>query len=137
MKLENIVEALGLGAAREARQLVERLPGPALTVVTLDGAITRALERAGHRPSPPDPRAGDAALALGLPDGDAALAAIERLWVAVRAGGTLGVVCADTELERARVAGLFVRVGVRGLRQEVDGGLVFTLAEVAPLPARS
>jgi len=139
MKLTNIVEALGLGAAREARQLVARLPGRALSVVTQDGALVRALERAGHRALAPDAQGADAALALGLPEDDEALAALQRLFAATRPGGMLGVVSvqSSSSLDRARVAGLFLRVGCSALHQDVDGGLVFTTGEVSmsPVPA--
>jgi hypothetical protein len=136
MKLVNLVEALGLGAAREARQLVARLPGRSLAVVTVDGAIARALERAGHRALSPEAGPGDAALALALPEDGQALPALERLFAATRPGGMLGVASAasSSSLDRARVAGLFLRVGCGALRQEVDGSLVLTSAQVLAVP---
>jgi len=120
-----ILEALGLGAAREARQLVERLPEPALAVATLDEAIARALEKAGHRTSV---GGADAALSLALPDGEAGYERLRRIVHQTRPGG---LVIVAGGADRARDAGLLLRVGLTALRQVVDGGAVFSCGVVA------
>jgi hypothetical protein len=102
-----------------------------MAVVAEDGALVRALVRAGHRVVALDENGADAALALGLPDDDRALDALRRLFAATRPGGMLGVVSVQSSstLDRARVAGLFLRVGAGALHQHVEGGLVFTTGE--------
>jgi hypothetical protein len=138
MKLAGVVQAigetLGLGAVREARQLVGRLPQGDLLVATSDETIARALGRARHRRALVDGSGlADAALSRELPEGDEGLVLLERLAAATRAGGVVIVGRAQPlsgSLERQRAAGLVLRAGLVELRQEADGGTVFTSGRV-------
>ena len=131
---ETLGETLGLGAAKDARQLVARLTARDLLVATAEEPIARALARAHHRRALLDASGlADAALASELPDGDEGLALLERLAAATRSGGEV-VVARPQPLgrspERARVAGLFVRAGLVELNQDADGGTIFTRGRV-------
>ena len=135
MTLRGIVEALGLGATRDARLLVARLPfadGP--LVATGEEIVARALERAGLRHVGLDAvGSADVAIAIALPDGDDALAAILALAAATREGGLVQVALPPSlgrPVDRARAIGLFLRAGLVGLAQEIDGGTVYTVGRV-------
>ena len=138
MTLTGLIEALGFGSARDARLLVERLPpGTGLTVATADERIARALDKAQHCRAALAPGAlADAALALGVPEGDAGLATLEQLVGATRDGGQV-IIASIPELgrtvDRARVSGLFLRMGLVGLMQDVQGGVVYTMGRVKHL----
>ena len=130
MTLGGIIEALGFGAAREAKLLVARLPRAGMAVATLDDAIARALERGGHRVAPVEAGGAEAALSLPLPvadDGGDALDRLVRLARAVQPGGEIIVAGGD---DRARDAGLMLRAGLTALRQDADGAAVFTSGRV-------
>jgi hypothetical protein len=132
--VQTLGEKLGLGAVREARLLVGKLPPGDLLVATAEEPIARALGRARHRRALVDGSGlADAALSRELPDDDEGLALIERLAAATREGGVV-IVARPQPLgrstERTRAAGLFLRVGLVELRQESDGGTVFTSGRV-------
>lgn len=131
MSITGLIEALGFGAARDARLLVERLPKrQGLTVATEDERIAKALSRAQHRRALLDAQgSADAAVALELPEGEAALVAIERLAAATRSGGLVMMALSD-EGERTRTAGLFLRAGLVDLAQARDEGLIVTVGRV-------
>ena len=131
MTLAGIIEALGLGSARDARELVGRLDGAGRLVATLDDPVARALLRAGHRVAAA-PELADAALALGLPSGGEALPRLQRLRDATRAGGRLVVATPSgtRDPDRAKVAGLLLRIGCTALHQDGDGGIVFSSGQV-------
>lgn len=131
MTITGLIEALGFGAARDARLLVERLPArTGLTVATADERLARALEKAQHRRTLLDAQGGaDAAVALELPEGEEALASLERLAAATRDGG-LVMLALPSGLDRARAAGLFLRAGMVDLAQAVDGGVFVTVGRV-------
>jgi hypothetical protein len=118
-----IIEALGLGASRDAKLLVARLrPGSA--AATLDEAVARALERGGHSVVDHD---AELALSLALPeDNGQAFERVLELVRAVRPGGEVLLIAGD----RARDAGLMLRAGLSSLRQDTDGGAVFTSGRV-------
>jgi hypothetical protein len=122
--LGGIMDALGLGAARDARELVARLPRANMAVVTLDETVARALERTGHRVVAAD---GEAALALALPAGDEGFERLARLVRATSAGARVIVLSGG---DRARDAGLLLRARLSGLRQDEAGGSVYTSGEV-------
>jgi hypothetical protein len=135
MTLAGVLSALGLGAARAARALVARLPAGPLAVAAVDEEVVRALEKAGHRAiaadRPPSGERADAALALGLPEGDEALLVLERLLRATRPGGSVLIGRTAPRAEsRARIAGLMLRAGLVAPRQDVDDGNVVTTGEV-------
>jgi len=129
--LGGIIEKLGLGAAGDAKQLVARLPGSGLAVAAIEEVLLRALARAGHRQAALDGDSAEAAIALDLPEGDAAYAMLERIVAATRVGGT--VIVAGTSAraqDRARIAGLLLRAGLVALRQDLEGSTVYTSARV-------
>ena len=134
MKISTLIEAIGLGAAREARLLVARLPEAGMIVAASEDAVTRALARARHEHIALT-RAGHAAAALSLelPADDAGLVRVEQLVAATRHGGVV-IVCESQSLggslERARTAGLFLRAGLVELAQETVGGTTFTTGRV-------
>lgn len=134
MKLSTLIEALGLGAARDAKRLVARLPEPGMLVATSDERIARALSRARHeRVAPANGGHAAAALSLELPVGDEALAHVQALCAATRDGGV--VIVGESQrlggsLERARTAGLLLRAGLFSLAQEALGSAVFTSGHV-------
>ena len=121
MTIGGIIEALGLGAAREAKLLVGRLTGEGMAVATLDDAIARALERAGHRVVTEGAQMG---LSLPLPEDGAA--AVERLTQLARAVHPGGEVILLGGSDRARDGGLMLRAGLSSLRQFSEGGIVLT-----------
>ena len=135
MTLAGIMEGLGLGAARDAKRLVANLRGDGLRVATAHDTIGRALLKARHQPVAVQEGAeADAALALGLPDGDEAASALEALIAATRSGAPVAVLTPSglgQEGERARVAGLFLRAGLVNLRQDDERGLPVTHGVVA------
>jgi hypothetical protein len=124
MNLGRVLEAVGLGAARDARLLVARLPQAGMTVATRDEAIVRALQRGKHQHAAT--LEADAALALVVPEGEEGLLFIEQLMTTTRAGGIVGVAHA----ERERIAGLFLRAGLEQLRQDNEGGTILTTGRV-------
>jgi hypothetical protein len=129
VSIGGIIEALGLGAAREARLLVARLPRAGMLVATLDEPVAKALERAGHRLASVETGGADAALALPLPapgDGHDATDALERLARLMRATQPGGEVIVAGGEDRARDAGVLLRAGLTALRQDEDGGSLFT-----------
>ncbi|MEO6953396.1 MAG: hypothetical protein ABI321_16465 [Polyangia bacterium] len=134
MKLSTLIEAIGLGAAREAKLLVARLPDPGMIVATSEDTIARALARARHERVALS-GAGHAAAALGLelPAEGEGLARVEQLCASTRDGGVV-IVCESQplggSLERARTAGLFLRAGLVELQQESAVGTVFTTGRV-------
>ena len=135
MTLAGLMEGLGLGAARDAKRLVAHLRGDALRVATADDAVGRALTKARHLPVAVQAGAdADAALALGLPEGDEAAPALEALIAATRSGALVAVVTPSglgQEGERARTAGLFLRAGLVKLQQDDERGLPVTRGFVA------
>lgn len=130
MKFSTLIEAIGLGAARDARLLVARLPEAGMIVAASEDAVTRALARARHEHiALSDAGHAAAALSLVLPADEAGLARVEQLVAATRHGGVV-IVGESQSLGRARTAGLFLRAGLVELAQEVAGGTVFTTGRV-------
>ncbi len=128
--LAGLMEGLGLGAARDAKRLIGYLRCDALRVATPDDTVGRALTKARHRPVAVQEGAeADAALALGLPDGDEGVSALEALIASARTGALVAVVSPSglgQEGERARTAGLFLRAGLVKLRQDDERGVPVT-----------
>ena len=127
--LAGLLEGLGLGAARDARRLVAQLPKDrSLRVAADEESLARALSRARHAHVVLQAGAeAEAGLTLALPDGELAIATLTRLIAATRAGGEILVAMASglgEEGERARVAGLFLRVGLTNLHQATERGLL-------------